>query len=54
MARQENIGSLFEQVGLGHLMVKAAGRVVEILVGEKVDVGAALGFIYFGNLVHKG
>lgn len=31
-------------------MVEAAGRVVEVLVGEKVDVDAALGFIYLGNL----
>lgn len=50
MARQENIWLLFEQVRLGHLMVEAAGRVVEVLVGKKVDVDAALGFIYLGNL----
>lgn len=50
MAREENIWSLFEQVRLGHLMVEAAGRVVEALVGEKVDVDAALGFVYLGNL----
>ena len=50
MARQENIWLLLEQVGLGHLVVEAAGRVVEVLVGEKVDVDAALGFIYLGNL----
>lgn len=50
MARQENIRSLFEQVGLSHLMVEAAGRVMEALVSEKVDVDAALGFVYLGNL----
>lgn len=50
MARQENIRSLFEQVRLGHLMVEAAGRVVEVLVSEKVDVDATLGIICFGNL----
>lgn len=50
MACQENIWSLFEQVGLGHLMVEAVGGVVEALVGKKVDVGAAFGFIYLGNL----
>lgn len=31
-------------------MVEAAGRVVEVLVGEKVDVDATLGIICFGNL----
>lgn len=41
---------LFEQVGLGHLVVEAAGLVVEVLVGEEVDVDAALGFIYLGHL----
>lgn len=51
MARQENVWSLFEQVRLGHLMVEAAGRVMEALISEKVDVDAALGFIYLGNLV---
>lgn len=50
MARQEDIWLLFEQVRLGHLMVKAAGRVVEVLVSEQVDVDAALAFIHFGNL----
>lgn len=34
-------------------MVEAASRVVEVLVGEKVDVVAALGFIYLGNLGGK-
>lgn len=50
MACQENIRSLFEQVRLGYLMVEAAGRVMEVLVGEKVDVYTALGFVYLGNL----
>lgn len=50
MACQENIRSLFEQVRLGHLMVEAAGRVVEVLVGEKVDINTALGFVYLGDL----
>ena len=31
-------------------MVEAAGRVVEALVSEEVDIDAALGFIYLGNL----
>ncbi len=53
MACQENIWPLFEQIRLGHLMVEAAGRVMEALVGEKVDVDAALGFIYFCNLVGR-
>lgn len=50
VARQENIWLLFEQVRLGHLVVEAAGGVVEVLVSEKVDVDAALGFIYLGDL----
>lgn len=31
-------------------MVEAAGGVVETLVSEQVDVDAALGFVYLGNL----
>lgn len=31
-------------------MVEAAGRVVEALVGEKVDVDAALGFVHLSDL----
>lgn len=50
MARQENIWLLFEQVRLCHLMIETAGRVVEVLVGEKVDIDAALVFVYLGNL----
>lgn len=50
VARQENIWLLFEQVRLGHLMVEAASRVVEVLIGEQVNVDAALGFIHLGNL----
>lgn len=50
MARQENVWLLFEQVRLGHLMVEATGRVVEVLVSEQVDVDAALAFIHLGNL----
>lgn len=50
MARQENIRLLFEQVRLGNVMVEAAGRVVKVLVGEKVDVDAALAFIYLDDL----
>lgn len=34
VAGQKDVGLLFEQVRLGHLMVEAAGRVVEVLVGE--------------------
>lgn len=50
MACQKNIWLLFEQVGLGHLMVEAAGWVVEVLVGEEVDVDTTLGFIHLSNL----
>lgn len=50
VACQENIRSLFEQVRLGHLMIEAAGWVMEALVSEEVDIDAALGFIYLGNL----
>lgn len=50
MTCQENIWSLFEQVRLDHLMIEAAGRVMEALVSKKVDVDTALGFVYLGNL----
>lgn len=50
VACQKNIWLLFKQVGLGHLMVEAAGWVVEVLVGEEVDVDTALGFIHLSNL----
>lgn len=53
MARQENIRLLSEQVRLAHLMVEAAGSVMEVLVGEEVDVSAALGVINLGNLGRK-
>ena len=51
MARQENIWLMFEQVRLRHLMVEAAGRVMEVLIGEQVDVGAALVFVYLSHLL---
>lgn len=35
---------------MGHLMVEAAGQVVEVFVSEKVDADTALGVVYFGNL----
>lgn len=50
MACQENIWLLFEEVGLGHLMVQAAGRLVEVLVRKKVDRDATSRVIDFGNL----
>lgn len=50
VTRQKNIWLMFEQVRLGHLMVEAAGRVVEVLISEEVDVDTALGFIHLGNL----
>lgn len=50
VADQEDIWFLLEEVGLGHLVVEAAGRVEEVLVGEQVDTDAVLGFIHFGNL----
>lgn len=50
MAGQECIWLLFEQVRLGHLMVQAAGWIVEVFVREQVDADAVLGFIYLDNL----
>lgn len=50
MTGQENIWLLFEQVRLRHLIVEAAGCVVEVLISEQVDVDAALGFIHLRNL----
>lgn len=50
MAHQYDVRLLFEQVRLGDLLVEAASRVVEVLVGEQADVGAALGFVHFHNL----
>lgn len=50
VACQKNIWLLFEQVRLGHLMVEAAGWVMEVLVGEEVDIDTALGFIHLSNL----
>lgn len=50
MACQENIWLLFEEAGLGHLMVQAAGRLVEVLVRKKVDRDATSHVIDFSNL----
>lgn len=50
VAGQEDIWLLLEQGGLRHLVVEAAVRGVEVLVGEQVNVDAALGFIHFSNL----
>lgn len=50
MACQENIWLLFEEVGLGHLMVQAAGGLVEVLVRKKVDRDATSRVIDFSNL----
>lgn len=50
MACQENIWLLFKEVGLGHLMVQAAGRLVEVLVRKKVDRDTTSCVIDFSNL----
>lgn len=50
MAGQENIWLLLQEVGLGHLTVEAAGGVVEVLVGKKVDRDATSRVVDFGNL----
>lgn len=50
VAREEDVRLLFEEVGLGHLIVETAAQVVEVLVSEQVNVGAELAFIHFGHL----